>query len=300
MGWYGSTLGHCGIAVSPPQLNSPIVVGGTTVSPTRMGIQEFVSPHGPTGSVEFRNTQIFDTSINENLDENGDSTPIFNKVIGRELSHNSSSDIYLRYRAEFTSNAVGTEAPEFVYLGIPDVNASDKFSSFGKPNTKVGRPTDGSNWYVLGNVFGEVTAFGVSGTRSEQNYSYKTDFETRRENQDFGRQNISMSRPPLDSTYFGTNTTNRKTSPIESIPVGEKTPYPTPLTQQTEISTRPTESPKRSTDSSRRKKRTYHRTQSQTHHHQTHYRTNLISRMIPTILNQTKRNIIQTKSVETQ
>ena len=57
---------------------------------------------------------------------------------------------------------------------------------------------------------------------SEHNYSSKNDFETRRENQDFERQNISMSQPPLDSTPFGTNTTNVKKSPIESIPVRTK------------------------------------------------------------------------------
>ena len=60
---------------------------------------------------------------------------------------------------------------------------------------------------------------GMSGMRSEQKYSYKTDFETRRENQDFGRQNISMSQPPLDSTPFGRNTTNKTTSPIDSITI---------------------------------------------------------------------------------
>ena len=44
-----------------------------------------------------------------------------------------------------------------------------------------------------GHVFVGVIAVGMSRTRSEQNYSYKTDFETRAGNQDFGRQNISMS-----------------------------------------------------------------------------------------------------------
>ena len=38
-----------------------------------------------------------------------------------------------------------------------------------------------------------------------------------------------MIRPPLDSTPLGKNTNNRKTSPIESIPVGTKMPEPTPL-----------------------------------------------------------------------
>ena len=78
----------------------------------------------------------------------------------------------------------------------------------------------------------------MSATRSEQNYSYKNDFQNWRENQDFGRQNILMSRPPLDSTPIVTNTINGKMSPIDSIPVRTKTPDPTPQTRPTESSSR--------------------------------------------------------------
>ena len=46
--------------------------------------------------------------------------------------------------------------------------------------------------------FGEVTAVGMSAARSDQDYSYKTDFGIWRENQEFEHQNIPMSRPPLD------------------------------------------------------------------------------------------------------
>ena len=42
-----------------------------------------------------------------------------------------------------------------------------------------------------------------------------------------------------ESTHFGTNTTNGKTSSIDSIPVETKTPDPTPLTRPTYYSTRP-------------------------------------------------------------
>ena len=42
-----------------------------------------------------------------------------------------------------------------------------------------------------------------------------------------------MSRPHLDFTTLGMNTTNGTTSPIDSIPVGTKTPEPTPLIQPT-------------------------------------------------------------------
>ena len=45
-----------------------------------------------------------------------------------------------------------------------------------------------------------------------------------------------MSQLPLDSTPFGTDTTNRKASPIDLIPLGTKTPEPMPQT-------RPTDSP---------------------------------------------------------
>ena len=53
--------------------------------------------------------------------------------------------------------------------------------------------------------------------------------------QDFGCQNDSMSRPTLDLTPLGMNTTNITTSPIDLIPVGPKTPDPTPLTQPTKL-----------------------------------------------------------------
>ena len=53
--------------------------------------------------------------------------------------------------------------------------------------------------------------------------------------QDFGRQNDPMSRPTLDSTPIGTDTTNGTTSPIDSIPVGTKMPEPMPMTRPTEF-----------------------------------------------------------------
>ena len=82
----------------------------------------------------------------------------------------------------------------------------------------------------------------MSRTRPEQNYSSKTDSETRRENQDFEHQNNSTSRPPLDSTTLGTNTTNRTMSPIDLITVGTKKAEPTQRTRPTDYPTLPTNS----------------------------------------------------------
>ena len=52
-----------------------------------------------------------------------------------------------------------------------------------------------------------------------------------------------MSRPPLELTPFGTKTTNRTTSPIDSIPVGTKTLEPTPRTRPTDLATLTTDLP---------------------------------------------------------
>ena len=54
-----------------------------------------------------------------------------------------------------------------------------------------------------------------------------------------------MSQPPLESPRFGTNTTNITTSPIDLIPVGRKTPDPTPQKHLTNFSTQPTDYSKR-------------------------------------------------------
>ena len=109
------------------------------------------------------------------------------------VNNSLTDDIYLRYWIEFTSNAVEYEAPSFVELGLPAVNTSDEFNTFGTPATMVRRPMDGSHWSAPDHVSGESTLVGMSRTRPEQNYSYKTVFEIWRENQDFGRQNNSMS-----------------------------------------------------------------------------------------------------------
>ena len=51
-----------------------------------------------------------------------------------------------------------------------------------------------------------------------------------------------MNRPPLESTPFGTNITNRTTSPIDSIYIGTKTPEPMPQKLPTDSPTVPKDS----------------------------------------------------------
>ena len=172
-----------------PRLTSPVLIGGgTTVSPTRTESQDIISPKGPTGSVEVRNAQPFHTFINGNSAKNGGPTPTFSKLIGQELSDNSSAKIYPRCRVSFMHDAVVTEIPNFMNLGLSVVHTSDELGSFSIPATRIGRLKYGSNWLLPSHLIGEVTAARMSGTRSEQNYNSKPYFENRRENQDFERQ----------------------------------------------------------------------------------------------------------------
>ena len=87
-----------------------------------MGSSGILNKHGSTGYVEIGDTHKFDTSIDGDLAEYGCYATIFSKLIGQELFHGSSTDIYLWCRADFTSNTVGTEGPNFMHLGIPDFN----------------------------------------------------------------------------------------------------------------------------------------------------------------------------------
>ena len=92
-----------------------------------------------------------------------------------------------------THEAVLTESQKIMNLFLSPVHTLDALGSVFISGTRIGRLTDGSNWLLPSHRIGEFTADIVSTTRSKQNYNAKTDFETRRENQAFGRQNSSMS-----------------------------------------------------------------------------------------------------------
>ena len=81
----GTTPRNCKTYIISPRMNSPILIVGNTASPTCdiMGSQKIISIHGSTGSVEVRDTQKFNTSIDGNLAKDGDSTSIFSNLIGQ-------------------------------------------------------------------------------------------------------------------------------------------------------------------------------------------------------------------------
>ena len=138
----------------------------------------------------------------------------------------------------FGSDTVISESPNLMDFGLSYVNTTDELGSVFVPTTRIGSLTDVSNWLPPGHDISETTVDRVRGTKENNHYNYKSEFETSREkmvDQYFGRQNDPMSRPTLDSTPLGTNTANETTSPIDSIPVGIKMPESTPLTQPTKL-----------------------------------------------------------------
>ena len=112
-----------------------------------------------------------DTSVDRKLANDGNYTSIFSEVIGRELSHNSSGNLYSRFRVDFASNSVRTEAPHSVDLELLVVNTYDEVNIFGN-RAKISRsPTDLSYGSDSDHVFGKYTAVEMSATRLEQYYS---------------------------------------------------------------------------------------------------------------------------------
>ena len=107
--------------------NSLVLIGGIGVFPTsgHSGRLQVLNKQQSTVYVKIGDTQKSDASIDRKLPHHLDSASIFIKLIGHEISHGSSTDLYLRCRMDFANNAVGTEAPHFVELGIPAVNTSD-------------------------------------------------------------------------------------------------------------------------------------------------------------------------------
>ena len=210
-------------AIGSTRLTSPIRIGvSTTGSPSRTGRQDIRSPREYIGPQWIRDAQPLDTSINGIYSNYRDPAPIFSKVIDRKFTDKSSADVISCCQMNFGSDTVLIESPNFVNLGLAYVHTSDELGYVVIPTTRIGTPMDGSKWLPTSHCIGEVTADRVSRTGSEQDYNAKTDFETRRENQDFERQNNSMTRPTLDSTPLGTSTTTGTKSHIDLIPVGTK------------------------------------------------------------------------------
>ena len=173
----GTTPSDGNTNIGSTRLAYPFQIGvSTTVSPSRTGSQDIISPRGSIGPQWSRYAQPLDTFINGIYSEHRDPAPTWSKAIGRKFTDESSADVNLRYRMNLTYDAVLTESPNFVNLGILSVHTSDELGSVFVPNTTIGTLTDGSNWLLPGHCIGNVTAYRVIRMGSEQDYNPKTDF----------------------------------------------------------------------------------------------------------------------------
>ena len=139
MSRYGTTPRNGDVVVRSSRYNRPVLIGGIGVPQTmgNSGSQDILKNWKSTSPSLGRNAQKFDASVDGSLINDGDFVSIFIKVLGHKLVDSISADIYSRCRLEFTSNFVGTKAPDFVHLGIPDVNSSDEFDAFVTPSNRV-------------------------------------------------------------------------------------------------------------------------------------------------------------------
>ena len=125
----GTTQGKCNAAVRSPWGNSWVLIRDIRFPLTRgnSGSLDVLNKRKSTSPSISRNNQKFDAFVDENFANDWYSMSIFSKVIGHKLSHSPRADIYLRCQMDFTSNAARTEAPSFMYLLLPSVNASSEF-----------------------------------------------------------------------------------------------------------------------------------------------------------------------------
>ena len=151
------------------------MIGSPTASPDcgLSGSLHLGNKRQSTSQEKIRNAQKLDTAVDKNFPDDKDSASVFGNVIGRELFHGSSNGLYLRCRMNFSSHIIQTEAPQFVDLGLPAVNTSNKFGILGTLATRIRMLEDGSHWSAPDHVFGEATAVIMSVARSDQDYSYK-------------------------------------------------------------------------------------------------------------------------------
>ena len=183
----------------PPRTTTQVRIGtGPSVPLISIGSQNIEGPRRSIIPQEARNTKPLDDSINWFPAKHKDPTPNWSKIIRRKLFTNKSSDVYSHSQMNFVIDTVFSKNPNNMNFRLSPVNTTDKLGSVIIPTNRVKMPKNGSNWLHPGHDIEEAAADGVSETRANNHYNFKSDFEAMREIQDFEQENISMSQPTLD------------------------------------------------------------------------------------------------------
>ena len=151
----GSTLYETGMDVKSKPFPFPIPIESPTID-SSCGINRSLQvgkKQQSSSPDKVSNSQKLDTVINRKFTDDQDYTSLLIKLIVHKLSNGSIYDLYLRCRMNFSSNAVQTKAPQFVDLGLPAINTSNKLSVLGTTATRTIIRTDVYHWLVPDHVF---------------------------------------------------------------------------------------------------------------------------------------------------
>ena len=165
--------------VGMPLRNTTQVWNGTgpSVPPIIIGSQKIEGPRQPIIPQEVSNAKPLDAYINKIPAKHRDPTPSWSKLIGsKKITNKSSTNVYARGRMNLGSDIVLFKSPNFMDFGLSSVDATDELGSVYIPSTRIGRPTDGSNWLPPGHCISEAISDIVSGTKAKNHYSLKSGF----------------------------------------------------------------------------------------------------------------------------
>ena len=150
----------------------------TSVSPTRIGNQDIFRPSNSSTARKGRNAEPFDASIDGFSAVNEHSTSYFSGVSGAETVSDEVADVNPCERVNFASNAVFSENPKFVDLGLSTNHTANKLKSIIGPDTRVRGLTDSSDGISFSHGIARVTADRVSEAKRYSDYIKNSEFET--------------------------------------------------------------------------------------------------------------------------
>ena len=152
--------------------------------------------------------------VDANFSDNPIATPVLTQVFRDKISDSSIRDIYACCGMHPTTDPVNPVAQKFVTHGFYTVDALNKGTGIWSHATRVRITSDASHLSAADHSVGKNTTVGNSvGAKSYYSEAnYKTDFEIWRENHklQFERKNIQRSQPPLESTPVGVKTPDPK------------------------------------------------------------------------------------------
>ena len=169
--------------VGIPRITTIQVRNGTGpyVPPIIIGRQNIEGPRWSIIPTEVRNSKPLNASINIFPAKHRYPKPSWIKFIASITFTNETANVYARIRMNFRSDTVLFENPNFMDFRLSSITTTDELGPVFVTTTRIGSPTDGTNWLLLGHDISEATVDIVSRTKTKNQYNYKIELETRRD-----------------------------------------------------------------------------------------------------------------------